>query len=359
VTGGLSIGTPPDEISETVDATRSRLVMVHEYDATPEDIPAGLGVAMATQLHPAFFTYYQGGMPWELLFLDLGGGAQLMAAVLAFHDTPDGTAAPLVGAGQSTYRVLATLRLRGGRSVPLDDELRVEHLSYRTLIGRVPTLFVSTTGVWVQAWDYRLSHPGGTYRAPNGDVVTVPPFDLGVVPQLDKHEPPPDARGNRLTQRIPYTARGSYDGCAVDGFGWSEIIVNWYRREDRDPWFTGGTLPEVPDETCGAPVPPSGPPGALDPPAMAEPPTLVAEGCQAYSPGPTPRCAYDATSPGGLVGGGAPGGWRVTVRRGSQTLVFVGLGGTETYACGAIQPGDHVEAEATAGGVTVGTPGFC
>ncbi|MGH7820928.1 MAG: hypothetical protein ACREQ9_14275, partial [Candidatus Binatia bacterium] len=120
VTGTLRIAGGP---TETVDSTRSRMVMTHEYDATPEDIPAGLGVAMSTQLHPTFFTTYQGGMPWELFFLDLGNGAQLMVAVLAFHDTPDGTAAPIVGPDQSTYRVLATIRLPSGESVPLDDVL--------------------------------------------------------------------------------------------------------------------------------------------------------------------------------------------------------------------------------------------
>ncbi|MGH7822758.1 MAG: hypothetical protein ACREQ9_23620, partial [Candidatus Binatia bacterium] len=129
-------------------------------------------------------------------------------------------------------------------------------------------------------------------------------------------------------------------------------------REDRDPWFTGGSLPEVPLE-CNAPAPPTGPPGDLDPPAMATSPTLVVEGCQAANPGPMPRCEYDATSPGGVVGSGAPGGWTVTVTRGSETLVFRGLGGNESYACGAIQPGDHVMAEAIEGGVTVGNPGIC
>src|SRR5205807_2011132 len=82
---------------ETVDPAGSRLVMVHEYDATPEDLPAGLALSLLTQVHDRYAQYYQGGMPWELLFADLGNGAQLMLAVLAFHDTPQGAATPVAG----------------------------------------------------------------------------------------------------------------------------------------------------------------------------------------------------------------------------------------------------------------------
>jgi hypothetical protein len=84
-------------------------------------------------------SYYEGGMPWELLFLDLKNGAQLMVAVMAFHETKKGTATPFMGQGQPTYQLLSTLRLPSGESVPLDDKLRVEHLDYRTSVGRVPT----------------------------------------------------------------------------------------------------------------------------------------------------------------------------------------------------------------------------
>ena len=51
-----------------------------------------------------------------------------MVAMLAFHETKKGTVTPVVGHKQPTYGVLATLRLPDGRSVPLDNAVRVEHL---------------------------------------------------------------------------------------------------------------------------------------------------------------------------------------------------------------------------------------
>src|SRR3954470_12472419 len=97
------------------------MVLVHEYDASPEDLFAGLAVAESSQVHPRYAPYYQGGMPWELEFIDLDNGAQLMLAVLAFHDTKDGTAAGVTAPAMPTYAVDATLRLPNGRSVRLPD----------------------------------------------------------------------------------------------------------------------------------------------------------------------------------------------------------------------------------------------
>jgi hypothetical protein len=178
---GTLVIEQPDRtlLEETVVPDRSTLVMTHEYDASPEDLVGGLALAQATQLHPRYAQRYSGGMPWELLFLDLRNGAQLMVALLAFHYTPDGTVAPVLGPDQPTYRVLATLRLPSGESIPLDDVLSVEHLSYRHLVGRVPTFAVAITGVWTQAWTYRISFPGARVTAPAGHTVEVPPFDLG------------------------------------------------------------------------------------------------------------------------------------------------------------------------------------
>jgi hypothetical protein len=86
------------------------------------------------------------------------------------------------------------------------------------------------------------------------------------------------------------------------------------------------------------------------------------EGCQAYPP-QAAECKYTAAEYGGIAGYGAePGGWKVTiVRKGERRpIVVTSLGGFETYACGAIIPGDRVTATATAGsGVSVGNPGFC
>jgi hypothetical protein len=95
---------------------------------------------------------------------------------------------------------------------------------------------------------------------------------------------------------------------------------------------------------------------ALTPAARAQNP----EGCQAFPPSST-DCTYTATEHGGIGGYGAePGGWKVTIVRKTERIVVSSLGGFETYACGAIAPGDKVTATAREGsGVTVGNPGFC
>ncbi len=365
MSGTLRLEQPDGSIlEETIAPRKSNMVMVREYDATPEDLFLGLALAEATQIHPRYAQYYHGGMPWDLIAVDLGNGAQLMFAALAFHETNKGTLTQLVGPDQPTYQVLATLRLPDGRSVALDDELHVEHLNYRRLVGRVPTFQISLTAIWKQAWDFRVSYPGGKLRAGDGSRVKVPPFDLGLLPQFNTSEPAPDDRGNRMTQRVPFIARGHYDGCAVRGFGWSELIVNWYGHENEDPWFTGGDPPVVPDGCSDdLPTPPSGTPGDLDPDFGPPPaPNLKPEGCMAFNPG-TPMCEYTATIDGAVGATGLnPGGWKVTITRPGEPepIVIDSFSGYEMYACGTIHPGDHVIATAEPGsGVFAGNPGLC
>ena len=362
LTGTLELEQPDGSIlREKVVPEGSSMIMVREYDATPEDLLAGLAVAEATQLHPRYVSYYEGGMPWELIFLDLKNGAQLMVAMLAFHDTKKGTATPFMGEGQPTYQLLSTLRLPSGESVPLNDKLRVEHLEYRNSVGRVPTFWVTVKGIWTQGWKYRMSYPGGTEELPGGETVEVPAFDLGVTPQLD--EVPVDDRGHGNTQRFAYLADGNYGGCPVHGFGWSELIVQWRGREGQDPWWTGGGVPEVPEECGPPPTPPVGQPGEMEPdPGEYPPPNIAPDpGCSAY-PG-APRCEYTTQTPVGLDGFGAePGGWTVTITPadGGEPRVIRSQGGNELYACGTAKPGDHIVAEAEEGsGVFIGNPGIC
>ena len=365
LTGTLEIEQPDGTVlHETVDPDRSQMLMVREYDASPEDLYAGLALAEGTQLHPSYPQYYHAGMPWELIFLDLENGAQLMLAVLAFHETDQGTIAPVIGPEQPTYALLTTLRLPDGRSVAIPEEqLTVEHLNYKTIIGRVPTFWVALTGIWRQSWDYRVSFDGGELEGPNGEPIDVPAFDLGLQPEFEITEPAVNAEGDGPTQRIPYNASGSFDGCPISGFGFSELIINWYGYEDSDPWFTGGSLPGIP-ERCGAPPGPERDPGDGDP-SVGGPPSDNPNGsdaCPAYNPG-QPTCEFVATSDGGLAGfSGEPGGWTVTIDRPGvpNPIVISSFGGFQTYQCGTLVPGDKVKAEAKPGaGVTVGNPGFC
>lgn len=362
LTGTLELEQPDGSVlRETIDSSRSTMIMIREYDATPEDLFAGLALAQATQMHPRYVSYYEGGMPWELLFLDLKNGAQLMVAVLAFHDTQRGTLTPFVGPDQATYKLLATLRLPSGESVPLNDAVRLEHLSYKQSVGRIPTFWVAVKGIWTQAWKYRISYPGGEAQLPGGGTVDVPPFDLGVVPQLDISEPPVDERGNGPHQRIPYDADGSFDGCPVHGFGWSELIIQWRGREDRDPWWTGGETPAVP-EACGDPLVVERPQTGDMAPRADEPPLrpVPDQGCSAYEG--VPRCEYTAATHAGLSGFGEPGRWRVEISSpgASQPVVIESRGGHELYACGTVRPGDRVVATAEPdAGVFIGNPGIC
>jgi hypothetical protein len=364
LTGTLEVGQPDGMVRrETVDPERSQLEMVHEYDASPEDLFTGFALAESSQVHPRYPQYYSGGMPWELFFLDFDNGAQLMLTVLAFHDRPDGTLAPVTGADQPTYKVLATLRLPDGRSVPLDDAVHVEHLSYRTIVGQTPGPFIQVKGIWKQGWEFRASYGGGRVRAGDGTIAQVPPFDLGLTPQLASDEPHLADDGTGLTQRVPFDAAGSYGGCPIHGFGFTELIINWYGREDRDPWWTGGSKPKVP-AGCGDPVPapPTGNDGDLSPPPSPDrPPSFKTERCQADDN--TPRCTYTAESMGGVSGdASAPGGWTVTIERPGQNdpIVIRSFGGPELYACGTVKPGDHVTVEAEPGSSAfAGNPGIC
>src|SRR3954449_10042683 len=244
--------TQPDGtlLRERVDPRRSDLLMVHEYDASPEDIGAGLAAAEATQLHPRYPFNYNDDWPWELVFADLRNGAQLMLAVMTFNDTPRGTLRP-VTPDMPTYQVLATLRLPDGRSVALDNhDIDVEHLDRRFLNG-VRTVGGSTLNtMFEQTWKVRMAYRGGTVHAPDGSAVHVPAFDLGFVPRPAKDELQGDGDDNRMVQRVPFDVCGSYGGCPVHGFAWSELITNWYGQEDQDPWYTGGRAPPVPAR-CG------------------------------------------------------------------------------------------------------------
>jgi hypothetical protein len=363
LSGTIAIQQPDGTFRrETVVPAKSRLEVVHEYDAIPEDLFAGFVAADSSQIHPRYVQYYGGGMPWELFYMDFDNGAQLMLAALAFHDTPDGTIRPVVGSDQPTYKVLATLRLPDGRSVALDDAVRVEHLEYRTLVGQTPGPFIQVKGIWKQAWRYRVSFGGGTVKAGDGTMAKVPPFDLGFTPQFAKDAPKLDAKGTGLTQRVSFDAAGSYGGCPLHGFGWSELIINWYDRERRDPWWTGGSPPTVPAR-CGSPVPPppTGQPGNLSPPPTSRPLDVNLEACGQDSPG---TCTYTAKSMGAASGYAAdPGGWTIKITRPglADPIVINGLGGPEIYACGTIHPGDRVDVTALKDGAHVyaGDNGLC
>jgi hypothetical protein len=221
----------------------------------------------------------------------------------------------------------------------------------------VPTFWVTVKGIWEQGWDYRISHPGGTVDGPDGPVA-IPSFDIGLAPHFAKNEPIEDARGNRNHQRVSFAASGSYEGCPVRGFGFSELIVNWYGHESEDPWFTGGNPPGVPTGCTGQPITPT-PTRASAPPSERDP-QLAPEGCQAV---PAGSCTYVATAHAGISGFGAePGGWRVEITRAGEPtpIVVASKGDWEFYACGAIRPGDSVTATAGDGSfATVGNPGIC
>ncbi len=367
LSGTLDIEQPDGSIlHETVDPEASKMLMVREYDASPEDLYAGLALAEGTQLSPSYPQYYHSGMPWELIFMDLDNGAQLMLAVLAFHETESGTIAPIVGKEQPTYALLTTLRLPDGRSVAIPEEqLDVQHLNYKTIIGRTPTFWVALTGIWRQSWDYRVAFKGGELEGPDGKPIDVPAFDVGLEPTWDIREPAVNAEGDGPTQRIPYKASGSFDGCPIGGFGFSELIINWYGYEKKDPWNNvgKGKLPGIP-KRCGAKPGPERDPNRGDP-SVGGPPSKnpgTAESCGAFNPG-QPSCEYVATSDAGVSGvGSAPGGWTVKITRPgvAEPIVIPSFGGAQTYQCGTITPGDSVLVKAEPGsGVMVGNPGFC
>ena len=369
ITGSIAIQQPDGSmLTEDVDPSQSSMEIVHEYDATPEDIPVGLALATMSQLHHRFVQEYQGGIPWELMYFDLGNGAQLQLLVQAYHETENGTVGNAGGVFHvPTYRVMGTVRLPDGQSVVMDDRLFVEHLEYREIVGRVPTTFVAVTGQWTQAWRLRVGFPGGTGTAGDGTTVDVPPFDLGIVPFVDKSDTFVDANGDGLNQRLALRIAGLWDRCPVDGAGWSEQIVNWTGYTDDDPWYTGGDVPDVPascvpDAEVGArngngkPLTPKG-----ETPPLPDP-TTPSEGCSAGMGQPAATCTYTATHEGGIGGyASEPGGWTVTIERvGRDPIVVHGFIGMTTYGCGIIQPGDVVHAEAGDGSwVSPGNPITC
>jgi hypothetical protein len=360
LSGVLELQQPDGStLRERVVPERSILSMTHESNPK-EAIPTGIALALSHQVHPRYFQSYNLQWPWELIYADLGNGAQLMFDLQTYHDTPRGTVK--VNPKQPTYRVLSTLRLPSGESVRLDDKLHAEHLEMRTLDSIAAATGTALATPWVQGWRFRVAYPGGQERTASGESVRVPPFDLGLVPPFTKDEPLADDRNNRLTQRVPFDVSGAYDGCPVDGFAWSELLTNWYGWEDRDPWFTGGPLPKTPAR-CGAPVrqPALGSTGELDPPPEPpKPPNLAVEKCEASEA--KPRCEYDATVDGGVAASGNPYGWTITIRRPGRTepIVLTGHGGWQVYPCGTVHPGDHVVADAKPGSsVTVGNPGTC
>jgi hypothetical protein len=347
-------------LRETVDPKRSLVSWTHESNP-PEAIPVGIGLAVSTQIHARYLQSYNLQWPWELVYADLGNGAQLMFDLQAYHDTPRGL--NKLNPKQPTYRVLSTVRLPSGESVRLDDKLHAEHLDRRTLDSIASATGVALESPWVQSWRFRVSYPGGTERAGNGKMVRVPKFDLGLAPPFTKAEPRGDDANNRLTQRVPFDVTGSWGGCPVDGFAWSELLSNWYGWEERDPWANiGGRLPRTP-KRCGARVkqPPLAKTGELNPPAEGmQPPSLAAEECQANDA--TPRCEFDPQGDGGIAGSGDPYGWTITITRPgrAEPIVVNGHGGWQAYPCGTVRKGDHVVAEAKPGSsVTVGNPGIC
>ena len=358
--GTLRLEQPDGSIlTERIVPEKSILSMTHESNPK-EAIPVGIGLALSSQIHARYFQSYNLQWPWELIYADLGNGAQLMFDLQTYHDTPRG--AVKANPRQPTYRVLATLRLPSGESVRLDDKLHAEHLDRRTLDSIGSVSGTSLASVWTQGWRFRVSYPGGRLRSGDGSLVRVPPFDLGLVPPFAKAAPLPDDRNNRLTQRVPFDVSGSYAGCPVDGFAWSELLTNWDGWEDRDPWYTGGELPKTP-KRCGAKVapPPSGTPGELNPPAeKPAPPAIRVENCKADDQ--TPRCEFDPQGDGGIGASGDPHGWKVTIVRPgrAEPVVIHGHGGPQAYPCGTVRRGDHVVVEAKPGSsVTVGNPGIC
>ena len=361
ITGGFMMKLPDGTVvREQVRSHRSLLLMTHESNPK-EAIPTGIALALSHQVHPRYFQSYNLQWPWELIYADLGNGAQLQFDLQAYHDTPKGIVR--LNEAQPTYRVLSTLRLRNGTSVVLDDKLHAEHLAMRSLSGISSVTGNMLASPWTQGWRFRVQYPGGTETTADGRKVRVPAFDLGLKPAFTKREPLADPANNRLTQRVPYDVTGSYGGCPVDGFAWSELLSNWYGWEDVDPWrHPGGRLPRTP-RRCGAPVEqvPLGTTGELDPPPEPPaPPGFGQEVCESNEQ--KPRCEYTATMAGGIAGQGAPGGWVVTITRPGRRAPYrlFGFGGGQVYPCGTVRKGDHVVAESSPGSaVTVGNPGIC
>jgi hypothetical protein len=359
--GGFHMTMPDGEvIKEQLRPKASLLTMTRESNPK-EAIPVGIGLALSHQVHPRYFQSYNLQWPWELIYADLGNGAQLQFDLQSYHDTPKGLVK--INEAQPTYRVLSTLRLRNGTSVVLNDKLHAEELSMRTLGGIAAADGNMLASPWVQGWRLRVQYPGGVEKTADGRKVRVPAFDLGLKPHFKKSEPLADEGNNRLTQRVPFMVSGSYGGCPVDGFAWSELLSNWYGWEDVNPWLNrGGKLPRTP-KRCGAKVKqiPLHQTGELNPPPEPPaPPTVGYQMCQADEAHPT--CEFTAEHDGGIAANGLPGGWKVTITRPGRTapIVLTSYGSSQVYPCGTIRAGDHVLFEAQPGSsVAGGNPGIC
>lgn len=174
----------------------------------------------------------------------------------------------------------------------------------------------------------------------------MPPFDLGLEPLFEIYEPAVNDEADGPTQRIPYKATGSYDGCPIGGYGFSELIINWYGYEGQDPWYTGGKLPGIPAE-CGAEPGPERDPNRGDP-SVGGPPSNNpnnAEACSAYNPAQPLRGGDGADQISGGAGDddlksgngtdhvrGGGGDDTITVRGGGFDRAYCGGGDDTIYA---------------------------
>ena len=366
INGSIAIQQPDGSVlAEQVDPSRSSMVLVHEYDATPEDIPVGLALTTATQLHHRFIQEYQGGIPWELMYFDIGNGAQLQLLVQAYHDTEHGTVGNAGGVfSVPTYRVMGTVRLPNGQSAAVDDRLS----SSTSSTGR------SSGGCRPRSSPSPASGPrrgacgSGSPAAPPPRA-TARPSPSRPSTSASSRSPTGadtfvDANGDGLNQRVALRIAGTWDRCPVDGAGWSELIVNWTGQTDRGPVVHGRRRPRgaeaVHEEGHGRC------PGRQRPAAHAD--GRGRRRCpirrrrrRAAPPASVSRasCTFTATHEGAVGGYAAePGGWTVTIERaGRDPIVVRGFTGTTTYGCGIIQPGDVVHAEAGEGSyVNAGNP---
>ena len=106
-----------------------------------------------------------------------------------------------------------------------------------TLVGRVPTFAVQVKGIWTAVLGLpRRPSPAGASRPATGRRSRSRRSTSACAPQYRRSRPGAGRRrATGLTQRVPFDARGSYDGCPVRGFGWSELIINWYGHEEPRP----------------------------------------------------------------------------------------------------------------------------
>ena len=220
--------------------------MTHESNPK-EAIPVGIGLAVSNQVHARYLQSYNLQWPWELIYADLGNGAQLQFDLQTYHDTPRGLIKTNPKA--PTYRVLATLRLPNGESVVLNDKLHAEHLEHRTVDSIASKAGTMISSAWVQGWKFRVAYRGGRPEVREREARP----RAGLRPRPDaavrqERSAPDDQRNNRLTQRVPFDVTRLLRRLPGRGFAWSELLANWYGWEDRDPWMNrGGKLPKTPE----------------------------------------------------------------------------------------------------------------